>query len=134
MRRLKGQSSARHVKDDVLAKAVIKLMPIDPYEFKSTFQISELRIAAFSSHVPIFRITTSSPVIMSISRDDMMSSFNVGCFQSSFLSQPDMVYALVKTLNCQLQGIFENNFVKRDHSILKIKSMVNNLFREERRM
>ena len=79
VRRLKGQSSARHVKDDILAKAVMKLMPVDPYEFRSTFYVSELRVAAFSSHVPIMRVTTSAPVVMSVSRDDMMSSFSVGC-------------------------------------------------------
>ena len=108
MRRLKGQSSARHVKDDVLAKAVIKLMPIDPYEFKSTFQISELRIAAFSSHVPIFRITTSSPVIMSISRDDMMSSYNVGCFQSSYLYDREWYSEVLLSIDPNNQNLHAN--------------------------
>ena len=79
LRRLKGSGGNRQVKDDMLAKAVRKLMPLDPYEFKSNFSISELRIAAFSSHVPIMRITLNAPVNFTASKDDMMSSFSVGC-------------------------------------------------------
>ena len=78
----------------------MKLMPLDPYDFKSKVSISELRFAAFSSHVPIMRVTLNAPVTMLASKDEMMSSFSVGCLQSSFLSQSDMVYALIKTLNC----------------------------------
>ena len=51
----------------MLAKAVYKLMPLDPYDFRSSVTISEMRIAVFSSHVPIMRVNMTAPVNMSVS-------------------------------------------------------------------
>ena len=76
-------------------------MPLDPYDFRTSATLSEVRIAVFSNHVPVMRVNMNAPVTVSVSQENQMSSFSVGCLQSSFLSQPDMVYALVKTLNCQ---------------------------------
>ena len=100
-KRMSAPKQLGQIKDDTLAKAVRKLMPLDPYDFRMTVTLSELRIAVFSSHVPVMRVNTTAPVTLAASRENQMSSFTVGCLQSSFLSQSDMVYALAKTLNCQ---------------------------------
>ena len=102
------------VNDSPLVNMMMELVPRTPVDFRLSLTVQEAQIAIFSSMVPILRVRQTAPVSIIAAKESQMSSLQVGCVQSYFMSEPEMLFALVKALNSQVQGIFNTSMFRQE--------------------
>ena len=92
--------------DSPLIKAIFEIIPKNPVDYRVILSVQEAKIAVYSSHVPVMRVNITAPSTIAISKENKMSSFTVGSLQMYFMSEPEMIFAFIKTLNTNMQSIF----------------------------
>ena len=63
-----------------------------------------------------------------------MSSFQIGALQSGFLSEPEMLFAFVKTLNAHMQGIFLTPMLRTEYSLQRLRSLIKDSLKAEHKI
>ena len=100
--------------DSPLLKMMMDLLPRTPINFRINFTVQEVKIAVFSSMVPILRLRQTAPASIIATKESQMSSLQVGSLQTYFMSEPEMLFALVKAINSQLQGIYNTAMFRQE--------------------
>ena len=63
-----------------------------------------------------------------------MSSFQIGAFQSYFMSEPEMLFSLAKTLNAHLEAIFCTDMLRKERNLLKLRALIQDSRRPKLKM
>lgn len=112
------------VLDSPVLKAMFELIPRTPVDFRVIMSLHEAQFSVFSNHVPVMRVNITAPTVISVTKESQMSSFKIGALQSYFLSEPEMLFAFVKTLNAHMQGIFLTPMLRTETSLLRLRALV----------
>ena len=96
--------------------------------------LHEAQISVFSNHVPVMRVNITAPTTISVTKESQMSSFQIGALQSCFLSEPEMLFAFVKTLNAHLQGIFLTPMLRTEYSLQRLRSLIKDSLKTEHKI
>ena len=122
------------VHDSPVLKAMFELIPRTPVDFRVIMSLHEAQISVFSNHVPVMRVNITAPMTISVTKESQMSSFQIGAFQSCFLSEPEMLFAFVKTLNAHMQGIFLTPMLRTEYSLQRLRSLIRDSLKAEHKM
>ena len=122
------------VHDSPVLKAMFELIPRTPVDFRVIMSLHEAQISVFSNHVPVMRVNITAPMTISVTKESQMSSFQIGALQSCFLSEPEMLFAFVKTLNAHMQGIFLTPMLRTEHSLQRLRSLIKDSLKAEHKM
>lgn len=125
MRQLQSQRERKDlVHDSPVLKAMFELIPRTPVDFRVIMSLHEAQISVFSNHVPVMKVNMTAPTTISVTKESQMSSFQIGALQSYFLSEPEMLFAFVKTLNAHMQGIFLTPMLRTEYSLQRLRSLI----------
>ena len=70
------------------------------------------------------RVNLLAPTAISIAKETQMLSLQVGSLQTYFMSEPEMLFAFVKTFNSQIQSIFLSQTLRQERSLRKLRELV----------
>ena len=125
MRQLVAERERKNlVNDSPLLRAMFEILPRSPVDFRVILSVYEARVAVFSSHVPVMRTNVTAPTQIVINKECMMSSFQLGPLQSYFMSEPEMLFAFVKTLNSHLESVFNTQMLRKERNLQKLRSLI----------
>ena len=107
-----------------MLKAILEIVPRTPVDYRIIFSVNEARISVFSGHVPVMRVNLLAPTAITIAKETQMLSLQVGSLQTYFMSEPEMLFAFVKTFNSQIQSIFLSQTLRQERSLRKLRELV----------